>query len=388
MMSDTAKLEFVASIYHSLEKLEIEDRLFFGVLPEEQDFSAACARLEEMDLLEESIPSSRDIGVRMPHSSQGFFAANISGLVKANQAKVPDNFYVANIDYYSHKMIDGDVPLEINGYYDVLKFGGILKNIADHEHRATDGLTHLIFLSDKKTTVVLDYECCNMQPVNGLDEFKREFCDSEQHVDQKNSIIKSSLNELLVSIDRHDHCKLSEVLSKFDIFVDKVRSSYELYISEFSFKKVRQEVEKEKLEFVVKINKVFSDIQNHLLAVPAALIFVGSKLESKDPFSNENILLLFGMFVFTVFMDLLVRNQISTLHALKDEIALQWKKIEDEHKSISKHFEDIYESLKIRLGHQRRLVRIVDFFVGASLIAIIVIWGLVSGLWDPFVNTI
>ena len=86
----------------------------------------------------------------------------------------------------------------------------------------------------------------------------------------------------------------------------------------------------------------------------------------------ENILLLFGMFVFTVFMDLLVRNQISTLNALKDEIRLQWNKINDEHKSISRHFEDIYISLGKRLSSQRRLVRIVDFLVGASLMVIIV----------------
>ena len=177
--------------------------------------------------------------------------------------------------------------------------------------------------------------------------------------------------------------RLTDLLEQFDLFVQKVTQGYELYVSEFSFKKVRHEVEKEKLEFIFKLNKVFSDIQNQLLAVPLALVLVGSQMELSSTLSTKNLFIMAGMLAFTIFMDLLIRNQMNTLDAIDDEVEHQWNKITHEHKAIANRFSDIYGKIEVRLKHQRRLVRIVDAIVSLSFAGSVVLWSSTGTFFEP-----
>jgi hypothetical protein len=223
----------------------------------------------------------------------------------------------------------------------------------------------LIFLNKTKVEITSEYGKDDLQDLAGLQDFEKDFSLSDTHKEQKQTIIKTALLELFEGKNR---LKFSELLAKFSEFIEKVRANYELYVAEFSFQKVKAEVEKEKLEAIVKLNKVFSDIQSQLLAVPAALILIGGQMQNKGYWEFKNIVIWFGALVFVVFMDLLVRNQYHTLDAVNSEIQQQRKQIETKYYAVAERFKDIYDDINARYEHQKLVIRAVDALVGFSFL--------------------
>lgn len=389
-MIPNESLRLAAELYGELQGCTVDDRCFYGLLPQGRDFGAVEADLDRLELLESSNPQTRQLDVRMPGRSGAFFAVDLAGLIKAYKLDCPRRFYIAGLHYYHERDTESatETPDSISGYLDTLQLITVLRGLAEHEYVASDGHQNLVFLKGRKVTLALDYDADILKPLEGLSDFKQNFIDSNQHQDQKRTIIKTALIEVLEAKHSSPTYRLSDLLEQFDLFMQKVTQGYELYVSEFSFKKVRHEVEKEKLEFIFKLNKVFSDIQNQLLAVPLALVLVGSQMELGDTFSTKNLFMVAGMLAFTIFMDLLIRNQMNTLGAIQDEVNHQWDKIEHEHKAIANRFSDIYGKIKTRLKHQRRLVRIVDAVVSLSFAGSIAVWGSTGTFFDPLVAVI
>ncbi|UPG96588.1 hypothetical protein [Luteibacter aegosomatissinici] len=140
-----------------------------------------------------------------------------------------------------------------------------------------------------------------------------------------------------------------------------------LYVSEFSFAKFKEDVEKDKIEFIAKLNKVFADIQSQLLAIPAALILIGSQMEYLGRWGTKNLLIVLGAFAFALLMDLLIRNQHHTLTALGSEIRREWGLIEGRHAAVASEFQSSYETLARRERHQKLLLGTVSALVAGSL---------------------
>jgi hypothetical protein len=101
-------------------------------------------------------------------------------------------------------------------------------------------------------------------------------------------------------------------------------------MSKFSYDDVKKEVEKEKVDFIVRLNKVFSDIQTQLIGVPVSVILAADKLKIgnlavNDPnkfhgISLTNILVILAIGFYAIVLAMLIRNQNNTLEAIKDEI--------------------------------------------------------------------
>jgi hypothetical protein len=384
-MIPNESLRLTAELYSKLQGCTVDDRCFYGQLSEEMDFSAVEADLDRLELLESSNPQTRQLDVRMPAKPGAFFAVDLAGLINAHSLECPRRFYIASLDYYHERDAEAATatPDSIAGYLDTLDLITVLRGLAEHEYVASDGHLNLVYLKDRKVTLALDYDADILKPLEGLPDFKQHFIDSKQHHEQKHTIIKTALIEVLETKHNGSTYRLTDLLEQFDLFVQKVTQGYELYVSEFSFKKVRHEVEKEKLEFIFKLNKVFSDIQNQLLAVPLALVLVGSQMELSSALSTKNLFIMAGMLAFTIFMDLLIRNQMNTLDAIDDEVEHQWNKITHEHKAIANRFSDIYGKIEVRLKHQRRLVRIVDAIVSLSFAGSVVLWSSTGTFFEP-----
>ncbi|WP_017907040.1 hypothetical protein, partial [Pseudomonas asplenii] len=181
------------------------------------------------------------------------------------------------------------------------------------------------------------------------------------------TIIKSVLLEFHNEFDK----KLSTglIAEKFEEFYRRVSSSYQLYVSEFSFQKIKAEVEKSKFEFITRINKVFSDIQNQLLVVPASLILVGSQYETSNSMTLKNLIIFCGAIAFAAFMMLLILNQRNTLLSILNEINNELQLIKQKHSSVKLQFDDQYKLLETRFLYQYILLEIVSLIVALALAA-------------------
>ncbi len=301
-----------------------------------------------------------------------YFAQSLTDLLAgaSRKKKCPKEFFVADINYL-FSPTDVHRPPAIQAYLDTVFFVESLSKLAEHGTESTS--TKLIFFHKEKIELHINYDANKIQPIQGLQEFTEHYITDEIHADQKKTIIKSVLLELSKEFEGRalDIGLLNE---KFEEFKRRVSSGYQLYVSEFSFQKIKAEIEKSKFEFITKINKVFSDIQNQLLTVPAALIIAGSQFEPSDHATLKNFLILSGALAFTIFMLLLIMNQRNTLQSIYNEIDNEWGLIKKKHNAIKEQFDAQYKSLETRYKHQFLLLEVVALIVVMACMATILLY--------------
>lgn len=355
-------LELSIFLQGHLQQVELYARQLKGVIPESLNFAEVEKALENADLLVSPNPLSRTVEFSLPSS----YFLSMEELIGTGErrASPPSRFYLHDLRY----LYEGDapdIPLQVRQYLAATQLYNLLGKVADHKGGVGSTKT-LIFLHKEKIEIVPDYGITDLRELPNVATFKSDFIDSETHKEQKLTIVRTVLLDMFAG----RHCvPFAELLARFGDFVEKLNASYQLYVSEFSFQKVKAEIEKEKLDATTKLNKVFSDIQSQLLAVPAALILVGGQMENTGVWASKNLFIWLGIVVFSILMTLLVRNQRHTLTAVKQEIDQQWQQIKGKHHSVADRFEDSYKQLDKRYQHQVWLIRVVSLLVAASLAA-------------------
>lgn len=372
MITTDNKLELAIYLYRKTHPSLNSDRNWEGILSEEEDFSVVMEAIERHEMRGMVCePESRKFDFQAP---PGRFFASLSDflLLPQKRTTVPAEFYIADLDYYHPKDLD-KCPDIIRRYIVAVNLFDVIERKFSDDVRTIGSEKTLVFLGQRKLEITAEFEEEDLKNLEEQSAFIEDFALSTVHVQQKKTIFSSALFHLF---EGKNKVKFSELLAIFGKLIEDVNAGYQLYVSEFSFQKVRAEVEREKLEFTTKLNKVFSDIQNQLLAIPAALILVGGQIKQADSLTPSNLLIWLGALVFSILMRLLIGNQRNTLAAIKGEIDHQWDLIEGEHKSVAGKFKDSYEGLEKRYVQQQRLLSFVWYLVisGLVLSTIILAW--------------
>lgn len=328
-------------------------------------------RLAEVDWLFDT-PHKRvaygaeiEIELSIPRGQSAFFASSWKDLLAHHDFKrqAPEAYYVAEDDFSSEEK---KPTVSSRRYAAVLSLIKILREVADYSDESLAGLK-FILLNKTKLELPVKYDAANLRDVPKVKDLEADlFETSSKHKDQRKVIIKVVLDELLKDTPEED--RFAKLLSDFTLFAQRYKDSFDLYIGEFSFEKVLEEVKAHKLDYTIKLNKVFSDIQNQLLAIPAALILIGTKLAPKGFVEWQNSLTMLGCVIFVALMDLLIRNQHNTLRAILDEISKQNDVLVSKHAAVMPKFKISYEDLEKRHAHQKWLITIVDGLVAAMFL--------------------
>lgn len=353
-------LDLAIFLYELLDHKTITNRICEGILPADHKFEVIKNHLETYDMLvAEDIQKNR-IEFSLPKGFYVDFNEFLSA--PSRRIKTPNNFYISDIKYY----FTGDrlnAPELVKKYFQATELFTSLKSVAHEIPKGND--IELIFIQKEKIHLTSEYKEIHLKTLSDLSSFNRDFISSEIHKEQKSTIIKSAF------VEQFSHQSLVhfyEIIENFNQLFHRINNSYQLYVSEFSFQKIKAEVEKEKLEFITKLNKVFSDIQNQLLAIPAALILIGGQMEKNGDWSPKNTLIWGGSLIFSILMNLLIRNQTHTLNAINSEINQQKIIIKTKHQIVEDRFIKIYDQLESRYIHQKRLISIIDLLVASCLI--------------------
>lgn len=335
-----------------------------GVLPQEV-FQEASDALEQFELLERSNPEKREVIFLPPLDQNSFFAFSLDDLLRSSQRRqrAPAQFYLADKNFLYGGDYD-NAPAEIRSYIDAVTLVGLFSPpLADH--LIPKGVPKLIFFHGEKFELLLDYSSEDLVELKGVASFAKDFINTDAHIEQKRTIVKSILLEMKKEAEA-DKFTIGLIMSRFDEFSRRVSSSYQLYVSEFSFQKIKAEVEKSKFEALAKINKVFSEIQNQLLAVPVALVVVCGQMEVSNGFSLKNLFIMAGSLVFAIFMFFLILNQRNTLRTIFLEMTAEWDLIKGKHNAVKLKFDEPYKLLRKRYRYQSILLEAVGLVVFVS----------------------
>lgn len=356
-------LELAILLYKNMQNPEIIDGTLKGTTNDSIDFSVVRARLDQDALLITSNEENRFIECHLPANS---FFNSITDLLQGTPRRLnpPGRFYLADIDYLFDRTSVDPPPTTVKNYLAAARLYKLLEQVADHL-AGVGAVKNLLFFHKEKIEITPDYGPDHLHDLGDLESFESEYLNSNIHRDQKITIIKTALLELFSGYKR---LPFSELLIRYDDFLEKVKVGYQLYVAEFSFQKVKAEVDKEKLDAMIKLNKVFSDIQSQLLTIPVALVLVGGQMENKGAFQAKNVLIWLGVLIFAIFMNLLIRNQRHTLNAVKQEIDQQRQQIKDKYPTVNGRFNSIYAEIDTRYDHQTKLIQIVNYLVFGALL--------------------
>src|SRR5690606_19243850 len=110
-----------------------------------------------------------------------------------------------------------------------------------------------------------------------LDAFRSNFYEIEIHKDP----IKQIISDSLINYFNHDKkISINNITVNFDNIFEVINNNYNMYLSEFTFEKIKKEVEKFRTESITRLNKAFTDIQMQIITIPASLIVVASSLKT------------------------------------------------------------------------------------------------------------
>lgn len=354
--------DFALWLFESLEDLSCvgNTALWEGKLPSDLDFAAVESHLE-------NLPGTLAGTCRADTREVGFYPSNaqvyedIRQLLgeASNRVRVPARFTIRDVEFSYPPVDDATVsPGLVTQYLGAVRLWSILNSLADVRNGG------LLFVSshDAQLTVLSEFGPENLRPLASFPRFAAEFANEESHADQKRSIVRSILIE---QFRPQRSVTLADVLAKFEDIATDARHSLAMYMAEFSVAKVKSEVERQNLDDTLSLNKTLADIQNQLLALPAAILLAGATIKSGEHLRNYAVLL--GVVVFTIFVLTLVSNQRYSIDAINTQVARRKAKVKTMPADSSASILPLFTALEIRVTKQKHTLFLIKCVVLAVL---------------------
>jgi hypothetical protein len=308
------------------------------------------------------------IRIGHPRVGLGTFARTFDEFLDAPKArfKVPDRFFV--LEGGLTRDMASPTP-ELDAYRRAVALVTLLAEAASY----LDETKHeIIFIDDGKFAVPIRY---GQSILTNLTEEKvqallQHFSDPT-HRDQKLEILAQAVLTNTRAVPRAE--RLEFLFANLSTLVTAVRDGYRLFASNFSYSKIRSDLEAAKLEFVTKIHKTVVDIQNQLLGIPVATVIVASQLKEAKACSVElwtDVAVVAGAWIFWILLFIAIVNQWLTLGVIGGEIGRQKDKMRKDYAEIAGEFSDIFRSLGRRIWwHRFGLFLILAIATGGATFA-------------------
>lgn len=160
---------------------------------------------------------------------------------------------------------------KFNHYQGVYKVYQLIKNLAEQ----TDGGDSTIFYERALTFKFKLTEADLEHPVDI--EAIDKLLEKDLHREAISCLICGELVKFLKDIKPER--RFGHLIQHLGLLVSNVLLSYQGYIENYTFDKVRKEYLEKKTEYITKINKAFDDIALKLLSLPAGIWFATSQIE-------------------------------------------------------------------------------------------------------------
>jgi hypothetical protein len=278
----------------------------------------------------DEVPTGSPMSIRVypGNVKGGKFYETSEAFLKANSERYPDfDFYVHDIHFLSSR---DEKPDRIENYASITKLIGFLIEKCDYTYKRTT-TTEVIFFTTKKLVMQLGYstdQLNNKIKIQDLIDYIENSSDKEER-----KII--FVNELTSLLNKEtEEIRFRYLIANFSIFWQSYRNSITLYLEKYSYQKFKSELNKDALEYTKKIQSVINDAQGKLVAVPAAFIFILGQfdLAGEKMFSNTSLIM--GALVFSMLLEVLLRNQYASLDFISDDMMHFQQHIEERKSNI------------------------------------------------------
>ena len=350
--------DFALWLFSHLEELAAVNNgiLWEGRLPEAFDFELIASRLEN-DAISLSGTCRADTRIIEFYPSHVGVYENLDQLLShaSSRVKIPDRFTLRESNFHYPPLGDcTTLPPRVAHYLDAVRLFCILRDLAD----VRNGEILFVQSHEAQLAIVPDYSFDDLRELPSFATFAAEFSASNSHIEQKRAIIRAVLIE---QFRPSRSVRLAKVLEEFEEIATNARHSLCMYMAEFSVAKVKSEVERQNLDDTLNTNKVISDIQNQLLALPAAVLLAGATIKVGEPVRNYSVLA--GVWVFTVFVLILASNQLHSIESIKNQVNRRKQKVKGMPSDSSRSILPLFITIERRLCQQRGTISFIQLTI-------------------------
>jgi hypothetical protein len=313
-----------------------------------------------------SLGEKVELEVGNPKLAFGIIATGLDDLLIAPKAtfQEPKRYFVLDGKF---SRSDEIVPDSISRYRYILKLIGLFKEASAY---LDEDNGELIFIDEGKFPLPVRYCVEHVQQVDiAMINQLLEAFGNDTHREQKLAILSKSLRTLCSAVKPNE--RFGVLLSHLIDLQKSFSEGYRLFVADFSYEKIVDQLETAKLEEIGKIHKTFSDIQNQILGIPVATIVVATQMKKADQLGYEfwvNTAVLAGCWVFVVLSLLILKNQQHTLKAIGGEIERKKKQLFTEYSSVADLIAPAFPLVEKRLSVQKIAFYTVDVILAIGLV--------------------
>lgn len=262
----------------------------------------------------------------LPRTGFGRLFENIQEILSKHPTKEPKNYYIKSIDFYCN---DDSIPKHIQKYRSYISFISFLTSIATY---VDESLGRSIFINEGRVYTVSMKAQLSIHELESLDfdymeSLKQTLINNDDaYLDNRKSLFFEALGEC---INDTKDANIAFVIKSIKSIAQAYDKRVKVFLSNFSYDKIINQLKTMQVEETGKIHKVFSDIQNHALALPIASFLAISQMRefSKTTDLVVNTFILAGVIIFVLIMSFLLWNQFLTLWTIETELKNRQKRI-------------------------------------------------------------
>lgn len=229
-----------------------------------------------------------------------------------------EQFYIFDLNYYHG---NSDENSKIDSFLLIQDVISFLRELSVHEKEVNGYIELLFHKPDKICPIKVDYF------LPEIDSFKTDFSIQElyDHVFEKSdeeARRKLYVNEMINLLSADGLISFSSLLKNWNRIHNSYKNSFQLYLSEFSFEKIKSS----SLEyFHEQTNKIYSTItkfSTHILVIPVAYILILRFLDfNGESFQKDTILIFLGILYFVIIWFVLLSNVNKAFEAIEEDIS-------------------------------------------------------------------
>jgi len=259
-----------------------------------------------------------DLELSIPRLNSVGYYQNLESLLLRHRYIYPNSsFYVAEIGKFSDEI---NVQSYTN-FKKVVELIDAIKAVSKHAYTDVDIDYAIIFRDDKALSLSFMYSAHHLRTITHEDAVHIQSIVNvlkETNTEKRILFVNELMDFLLSVFENLRFGTLLETISEFD---DKCVNAYQYYLRDFSYNKLKIELDSKALEFSQKIQSVINDSQNKLVTIPTAFVLVFVTFNFNDAADIKNISSIISLFIFAILIQIFLNNQFSSLAFIEENLA-------------------------------------------------------------------
>ena len=301
------------------------------------------------------VEEGQDISIALNLGELSWYYETFQDLVKSHKLELPNYYYIHDFPFQSGNK---NVPDELNKLKLIHSIIDLLTLVCYFKKSDASGLELLFNDVNDLCSVKIEYDSTVISSIGintSLETIENHIADTSDKEARKR-IFAGEITKILKTTG----VSFSNLIAKWDLIHESYFKSYELYLSGFSFEKIKTSSQEYFHELTDRIYSTINKFSTYILAIPFAYIFILRFFDfAGNSFVKDTFLLIAGLFYFVIVWFVLLSNLIKAFKVIENDITQFQERISNE-SSLNLIRDSLETQKKKIIPNQRNKIRLVQ----------------------------